>query len=286
MSTRPPPHTLAARIVVGISVLVVVVVVGVPLLSVFVLAFSGGVERFAHAVTTPDAIGALQLTLLTVAIVVPLNTAFGIAAAWALSKFSFRGRAVLLAIIDLPLAISPVVAGLLLVLVFGSRGLFGGVMDSLGTKVIFATPGIVLATMFVTLPFVAREVIPVMQSFGNDDEFAARALGAGGWHILRRITLPNVRWSVIYGALACAGRSVGEFGAVSVVSGHIRGETNTLSLHVEALYNEYDQVGAFSIAALLASFSIFALAARKIVEARVQRRGSTASVVTPDGASS
>jgi sulfate/thiosulfate transport system permease protein len=274
MSTRHAPRSKAAWAIVAVSVLLLVAVVGLPLVSVFVAAFSSGTDAFIQTITAPDTLSALELTLLTVAIVVPCNTAFGIVAAWALTKFSFRGRAVVLAIIDLPLAISPVVAGLLLVLVFGARGILGPLLDDLGIRVIFAAPGIILATAFVTLPFVAREVIPVMQSSGKDDELAAVALGAGGWQVLRRVTLPNVRWSVVYGALACAGRCVGEFGAVSVVSGHVRGETNTLSLHVEALYNEYNRVGAFSVAALLASFSLFALVARKMIESRVHRRRS------------
>lgn len=275
-SARQKPASPAAWVVVTIAVLIVGFVIGAPLASVFVAAFSRGTGAFFSAITAPDAIAALQLTLLTVAIVVPANTVFGLAAAWAITKFEFRGKGILAAIIDLPLAVSPVVAGLMLVLVFGARGLFGPFLVDSGIKVIFGTPGIVLATMFVTLPFVAREVIPVMRACGSDDETAARSLGAGGWQMLWRVTLPNVRWSLVYGALACAGRSVGEFGAVSVVSGHIRGETNTLSLHVEALYNEYDQAGAFAVAALLASFSLFALAARKVIEARFGGGGGKA----------
>lgn len=272
MSARRKPDSAAAWVIIGIAALVLVVVVGVPLVAVFAAAMSKGPAALLRALTTPDACAALRLTLLTVAIVVPLNTAFGLVAAWAITKFDFRGKAALGAFIDLPLAVSPVVAGLMLVLVFGARGLFGEVLTDAGVKIVFGTPGIVLATAFVTVPYVAREVIPVMRAFGNDDELAARALGAGGWQMFWRVTLPNVRWSLVYGALACAGRSVGEFGAVSVISGHIRGETNTLSLHVEALYNEYDQAGASSVAALLALFSLFALAARKMIEAHLRRR--------------
>jgi sulfate transport system permease protein len=239
-----------------------------PLSIVLAEGFSKGAAAYAAALREPDALSALRLTLLTAAVAVPLNLVFGIAASWAITRFEFRGKAVLLSAIDLPLAVSPVVSGLVLVLVFGRRGWLGAWLGAHGLDVIFAVPGIVLATVFVTFPYVAREVIPVMQAAGTEEEEAARMLGASGWQIFWRVTLPNIKWGVLYGVLLCNARAMGEFGAVSVVSGHIRGLTNTLPLHVEILYNEYDFQAAFAVASLLALLSLVTLVAKALVEWR------------------
>ena len=242
----------------------------VPLVAVFGEGFSKGLSAYGAALVEPEALAALRLTFLTAAIAVPLNLAFGLAAGWALGKFSFPGKGLLLTLIDLPLAVSPVVSGLLFVLLFGQKGWLGPWLSAHGIHVIFAVPGVVLATIFVTFPFVAREVIPVMQATGNDEEEAARMLGATGWQTFRRVTLPNIRWGVLYGVLLCNARAMGEFGAVSVVSGHIRGETNTLPLHVEILYNEYRFQAAFAVASVLTLLALVALVAKSAVEGRVR----------------
>jgi len=239
-----------------------------PLLAVFTEALSEGLGAFAGAVTSPDAWAAIKLTLLVAGISVPLNVVFGVAASWAISKFTFPGRNLLVTLIDLPFSVSPVVSGLIFVLLFGANGLLGPWLAEHDLKIIFAIPGIVLATVFITFPFVARELIPLMQEQGKDDEEAAISLGASGWQTFWHVTLPNIRWGLLYGVLLCNARAMGEFGAVSVVSGHIRGETNTMPLHVEILYNEYDFVGAFAVASLLAGLALVTLVAKSVLEWR------------------
>jgi sulfate transport system permease protein len=239
-----------------------------PLLAVFVQALSKGLMVYATAVTEPMAWVAVKLTLLVAAIAVPLNLIFGIAASWAIAKFEFRGKSTLITLIDLPFAVSPVIAGLIFILIFGAHGWFGGYLRAHHIRVVFAVPGIVLATVFVTFPFIARELIPVMQSQGNDDEETALSLGATGWQAFWRVTLPNIRWGLLYGVLLCNARAMGEFGAVSVVSGHIRGLTNTMPLHVEILYNEYNYTAAFAVASLLALLALLTLAGKSFLEWR------------------
>src|SRR5271169_2183529 len=241
-----------------------------PLLTVFAQALSKGIAAYVAAISDPMAWSAIKLTLLVAAIAVPLNLVFGVAAAWAIAKFEFRGKSTLITLIDLPFAVSPVIAGLIFILLFGSHGWFGGYLRLHHIRVVFAVPGIVLATIFVTFPFIARELIPVMQAQGKDDEETALSLGATGWQTFWRVTLPNIRWGLLYGVLLCNARAMGEFGAVSVVSGHIRGVTNTMPLHVEILYNEYDLTGAFAVASLLTFLALVTLAARKLEEARVK----------------
>ncbi len=247
-----------------------------PLVMVFTAAFSKGVPPFLSALAQPDARAAIGLTLLVAAIAVPFNAVFGVCAAWAVAKHRFPGKALLVTLIDLPFSVSPVVAGLVYVLVFGLQGWFGEWLIDHDIKIIFAVPGIVLATLFVTFPFVARELIPLMQAQGADEEEAAATLGAGGLQTFWRVTGPNIRWGLLYGVLLCNARAMGEFGAVSVVSGHIRGLTNTMPLHVEILYNEYDFVGAFSVAALLCLLAVVTLvlkAALEAVEPEASRHG-------------
>ena len=237
-----------------------------PLLAVFIEAFRSGIPAFLAALNEPDAIAAIKLTLLVAAIAVPLNIVFGVTAAWAIAKFDFPGKSLLTTLIDLPFSVSPVIAGLIYVLLFGARGWFGPALDSVGLQIIFAIPGLVLATIFVTFPFVARELIPVMQAQGREEEEAAISLGASGWQAFFRVTLPNVKWALIYGVLLCNARAMGEFGAVSVVSGHIRGQTVTMPLQVEILYNDYNLVGAFAVASLLAGLAILTLAVKTLLE--------------------
>lgn len=239
-----------------------------PLAAVFAEAFRQGVGAYFASFTDPDALSAIKLTLITAAIAVPANTLFGIAAAWLIAKFQFRGKSILTTLIDLPFAVSPVISGLIYVLVFGLQGWLGPWLQEHDIKIIFAVPGIVLATMFVTFPFVARELIPLMQAQGNDEEYAAITLGASGWQTFWRVTLPNIKWGLLYGVILCNARAMGEFGAVSVVSGHIRGETNTMPLHVEILYNEYSFVAAFAVASLLALLAIVTLVLKSLVEWR------------------
>ena len=239
-----------------------------PLLAVFSEALKQGAGPFLDALHTPDALAAIRLTLIIAAIAVPLNMVFGIAASWAITKFQFPGKALLITLIDLPFSVSPVVSGLIFVLLFGANGLFGAWLAEHDLKIIFAVPGIVLATVFITFPFVARELIPLMLEQGRDDEEAAISLGATGWQTFWHVTLPNIRWGLLYGVLLCNARAMGEFGAVSVVSGHIRGETNTMPLHVEILYNEYDFVGAFAVASLLALLALVTLVAKTVLEWR------------------
>jgi sulfate transport system permease protein len=243
----------------------------VPLVAVFVHAFQEGIKVYWQAISEAEALAAIKLTLFTAAIAVPLNILFGLAASWAIAKFEFAGKNMLTALIDLPFTVSPVVAGAVFVLLFGAQGLLGPWLAAHGIKIIFATPGIVIATMFVTFPLVARELIPLMQAMGNDDEEAALSLGASGWQTFLRITLPNIRWGLLYGGILCTARAMGEFGAVSVVSGHIRGVTNTMPLHIEILYNEYNFTAAFAVASLLALVSLIALGGRQLVEWQSRR---------------
>jgi len=256
----------AGLVLLLLAVLFLLVLVVVPLAAVLSMAFAKGVAPFLAAIQHPDTLSAIKLTLITAVISVPLNAVFGVTAAWAITKFEFRGKALLISLIDLPFTVSPVIAGLLFVLLFGSRGWFGPFLMDHDMRVVYAVPGVVLATVFVTFPFVARELIPLMQAQGNEEELAAITLGANGWQTFWRVTLPNIKWGLVYGVVVCSARAMGEFGAVSVVSGHVRGMTNTLPLHVEILYNEYDQVGAFSVASLLTLISIVALIVKKLIE--------------------
>jgi sulfate transport system permease protein len=239
-----------------------------PLVIVFTEALSRGMGGYLSAYRDPDTFAAIRLTLLTAAIAVPANVVFGVAAAWAIAKFNFRGKSILTTLIDLPFAVSPVISGLIYVLVFGRQGWLGPWLSDHDIQIIFAVPGIVLATTFVTFPFVARELIPLMQSQGSDEECAALTLGATGWQTFWRVTLPNIRWGLLYGVILCNARAMGEFGAVSVVSGHIRGETNTLPLHVEILYNEYNYSGAFAVASLLTILALGTLILKSLIEWR------------------
>ena len=241
-----------------------------PLVSVFYEALRGGVRLYFSSLADADALTAVRLTLLTAAIAVPCNLVFGLAAAWALAKFEFRGKSALITLIDLPFAVSPVVSGLVFVLLFGAGGWFGPWLTAHNVHIIFAVPGVVLATMFVTFPFVARELIPLMQEQGSEEEQAALVLGAGGWKTFWRVTLPKIKWALLYGVILCNARAMGEFGAVSVVSGHIRGRTNTMPLHVEILYNEYNFQAAFAVASLLALLALVTLAAKELVEWRAR----------------
>jgi len=237
-----------------------------PLLSIFVKSFSDGLNVFWQSLTDSDSLAAIRLTLLTAAIVVPLNVVFGVAAAWCLGKFEFKGKGILLTLIDIPFAISPVIAGLLFVFLFGAKSTLGGWLMAHDIKILYATPAIVMVTMFVTAPFVVRELLPIMQAQGTEEELAARVLGASGWQIFRRVTLPNIKWGLLYGAILCNARAMGEFGAVAVVSGKIRGETNTLPLHIEILYQQYPKSAPFTLASLLALLAIVTLIIKTIVE--------------------
>ncbi len=253
-----------------------------PLLIVLSGAIAKGWSLYLASISEPDALAALRLTLTVTAIAVPLNLVFGVVAAWCIAKFEFPGRSALITLIDLPLAVSPVISGLIYVLLFGAQGLLGPWLGEAGFRVIFAVPGIVLATIFVTFPFVARELIPVMQAQGRDHEEAALSLGASGWQTFWRVTLPNIKWGLLYGVILCNARAMGEFGAVSVVSGHIRGKTNTLPLHVEILYNEYQHTAAFAVASLLVLLALLTLVAKTWVEARAHRDRHPDPIVQPD----
>jgi sulfate transport system permease protein len=244
-----------------------------PLLSVFIEALRGGLGAYLDSVTQPDALAAIRLTLLVAAIAVPVNVAFGLAAAWAVAKFEFPGKSILVTFIDLPFSVSPVVSGLIYVLLFGAQGWFGTWLTAHDLHIIFAVPGIVLATIFITFPFVARELIPLMMEQGKADEEAAVSLGANGWQAFWHVTLPNIRWGLLYGVLLCNARAMGEFGAVSVVSGHIRGRTNTMPLHVEILYNEYNFIAAFAVASLLALLALLTLVLKSGLEWRYGYHG-------------
>jgi len=261
----------AALVAVALAYLGLFLVI--PLVAVLAQAFQNGVAAYLAAVREPMALAALRLTLVTAALAVPLNLVFGVAAAWAVAKFEFRGKTALVTLIDLPFAVSPVIAGLVFILLFGRQGTLGPWLAAHGFQVVFAVPGLVLATVFVTLPFVARELIPVMQAMGTEEEEAARLLGAGGWTTLFRVTLPGAKWGLLFGVILSNARAMGEFGAVSVVSGHIRGQTNTLPLHVEILYNEYEFQSAFAVASLLTVLALVTLVARALVEWRSEERG-------------
>jgi len=261
---------------IGIALAFLTLFLFVPLAIVFAEAFKKGVGVYFAAITDPDALSAIKLTLIAAGISVPMNLVFGIAAAWCIAKFEFRGKNVLLTLIDLPFSVSPVISGLIYVLLFGLQGWWGEWLRDHDLKVIFAVPGIVLATVFVTFPFVARELIPLMQAQGTEQEEAARVLGANGWQIFRRITLPNVKWALLYGVILCNARAMGEFGAVSVVSGHIRGQTNTMPLHIEILYNEYQFAAAFAVASLLAGLALVTLVLKYLVERRVREQKKAA----------
>ena len=262
------PEELGRYALLAVALLYLVGLVGLPLVVVFIEAFAHGIGSYVAALLDPYALAAMRLTLLTAAIVVPLNVLFGIAAAWAIAKFEFRGKNVLITAIDLPFAVSPVISGLIYVLMFGAQGWFGPWLMAHGVRIIFAVPGIVLATTFVTVPFVAHELIPLMQTQGNDEEVTALSLGASGWQTFWLVTLPNIRWGLLYGVLLCNARAMGEFGAVSVVSGHIRGLTNTLPLHIEILHSEYNYVGAFASASILALLALVTLVAKTLLERR------------------
>ncbi len=269
-TTRRGKQT-ARRLLIGAAWLTFALFLLLPLLIVLGEAFKQGVGTFYSAILEPDALAALKLTLLAVGISVPLNLVFGVAAAWCVSKYEFRGKSLLVTLIDLPFSVSPVIAGLIYVLLFGAQGYFGEWLSDRDIQIVFAVPGIVLATLFVTVPFVARELIPLMQEQGSTEEEAARLLGASGWQMFWHITLPNIKWGLIYGVVLCTARAMGEFGAVSVVSGHIRGLTNTLPLHVEILYNEYNHVAAFSVASLLLALALVILLLKQWSESRIAR---------------
>ena len=252
-----------------------------PLILVFVEAFRQGINVYFNALINPDTLSAVKLTLLTAAIAVPLNVVFGVAAAWAVAKFQFRGKSILTTLIDLPFSVSPVIAGLMLVLIFGMQGWFGPWLMDHDIKILYAVPAIVLATVFITVPFVARELIPLMEAQGTEEEEAAIVLGASGWQTFRKVTLPNIKWGLLYGVILCNARAMGEFGAVSVVSGHIRGETNTLPLHVEILYNEYTYSAAFAVASLLAFLAIITLILKTWVEIRQEKQNNRNDSAVP-----
>jgi sulfate/thiosulfate transport system permease protein len=251
--------TLLALLALGLFIVL-------PLVAVFVQAFEKGWRAYLAAVEDPNTLSAMKLSLLTVGIAVPLNVVFGVAAAWTITKFNFTGKNVLVTLIDIPFGVSPVISGMIFVLMFGAQGWFGSWLANHDIRIVFAVPGIILATTFVTFPFVARELIPLMESQGTEEEEAALVLGASGWQMFFRITLPNIKWGLLYGVVLCTARALGEFGAVSVVSGHIRGETNTLPLHVEILYNEYNYSGAFAVASLLSVIAVITLALKKFLE--------------------
>ena len=291
LSVAPPQIQSATRepdwvrwLLIGTALTFLTLFLFLPLLSVFTEAFRKGWDTYKEAILDPDALSAMRLTLVAALIAVPLNLVFGVSAAWTIAKFDFRGKNLLLTLIDLPFSVSPVISGLIYVLVFGLQGWWGEWLRDQDLKVIFAVPGIVLATVFVTFPFVARELIPLMQAQGQEQEEAARVLGATGWQTFWKVTLPNVKWALLYGVILCNARAMGEFGAVSVVSGHIRGQTNTLPLHIEILYNEYHMAAAFAVASLLAGLALVTLVLKYIVERQVAREISQATQVAAPGA--
>ncbi|SDL94038.1 sulfate transport system permease protein [Oryzisolibacter propanilivorax] len=269
-------------LLIGIALAFLLLFLVLPLAAVFAEALRQGLDAYLAALKEPDAWAAIRLTLLTALIAVPLNLVFGVAAAWCIAKYEFRGKAFLTTLIDLPFSISPVVAGLMYVLVFGANGWLGPWLAAHDIKIVFAVPGIVLATVFVTFPFIARELIPLMQAQGNDEEQAAVVLGASGWQTFWHVTLPNIKWGLVYGVILCNARAMGEFGAVSVVSGHIRGQTNTIPLHVEILYNEYQSVAAFASASLLALLALVTLAIKTGAEWQSERERRAAAALPPE----
>lgn len=284
--TRTPVRTTEApwvrRCLIALALVFMFLFLLLPLAAVFTEALRKGWGVYWEALQEPDAWSAIRLTLLTAAIAVPLNLVFGVAAAWAIAKYEFRGKSFLTTLVDLPFSVSPVVAGLIYVLVFGAQGWFGPWLQAHDIKIVFAVPGIVLATVFVTFPFIARELIPLMQAQGNEEEQAAIVLGASGWQTFWYVTLPNIKWGLIYGVILCNARAMGEFGAVSVVSGHIRGQTNTMPLHVEILYNEYQSVAAFAVASLLALLALVTLAIKSWVEWRHQQEMAAVADLPPE----
>jgi sulfate/thiosulfate transport system permease protein len=267
---------------IAIALLFMALFLLLPLAAVFTEALRKGWDAYWTALQEPDAWSAIRLTLMTAAIAVPLNLVFGVAAAWAIAKFDFRGKAFLTTLVDLPFSVSPVVSGLIYVLIFGAQGWFGPWLAAHDIKIIFAVPGIVLATVFVTFPFIARELIPLMQAQGTEEEQAAIVLGASGWQTFWHVTLPNIKWGLIYGVILCNARAMGEFGAVSVVSGHIRGQTNTMPLHVEVLYNEYQSVAAFAVASLLALLALVTLLIKSVAEWQHEREMAAAAALPPE----
>ena len=277
IASVPVPRARAASgeaawvrvLLIGVALLFLTLFLFVPLVAVFAEAFAKGWHAYVDAITDPDAFDAIKLTLMTAAIAVPLNLVFGLAASWAIARFEFRGKNLLLTLIDLPFSVSPVISGLIYVLLFGAQGWFGPWLRDHDIRILFAVPGIVLATIFVTFPFVARELIPLMQEQGSEEEEAALVLGASGWRTFWHVTLPNIRWGLLYGVILCNARAMGEFGAVSVVSGHVRGETNTIPLQVEILYNEYNFAAAFAVASLLAMLALVTLVLKSLVEGRL-----------------
>jgi len=278
--TTEPAWVRTTLIVVALTFMFLFLLL--PLAAVFTEALRKGWDAYWEALQEPDAWAAIRLTLLTAAIAVPLNLVFGVAAAWAIAKYEFRGKAFLTTLVDLPFSVSPVVAGLIYVLVFGAQGWLGPWLAEHNIKIIFAVPGIVLATVFVTFPFIARELIPLMQAQGNEEEQAAIVLGATGWQTFWHVTLPNIKWGLIYGVILCNARAMGEFGAVSVVSGHIRGQTNTMPLHVEVLYNEYQSVAAFAVASLLALLALVTLVIKSVAEWQHERELRAAAELPPE----
>ena len=270
------------RTLIGVALLFLALFLALPLAAVFTEALRKGLDAYLEALKEPDAWAAIRLTLITAAIAVPLNLVFGVCAAWCIAKYEFRGKAFLTTLVDLPFSVSPVVAGLIYVLVFGAHGWFGPWLAAHDIKIIFAIPGIVLATVFVTFPFIARELIPLMQAQGNEEEQAAIVLGATGWQTFWHVTLPNIKWGLLYGVILCNARAMGEFGAVSVVSGHIRGQTNTMPLHVEILYNEYQSVAAFAVASLLALLALVTLCIKSYIEWRFERERKASADLPPE----
>lgn len=263
---------LVPGVLITITVLFLSLFLLLPLITIFLKAFERGMDVYIAAITDQEAFSAIRLTLLVALIVVPLNTIFGLAAAWLITKFQFKGKQVLLSLIELPFAVSPVIAGLVFVLLFTPRGALGEWLLEHGVKIIFSVPGIIIATIFVTFPFVARELIPVMQAQGKSEEEAALSLGASGWKMFWRVTLPNIKWGLLYGMILCNARAIGEFGAVSVVSGHVRGITNTMPLHIEILYNEYQFSAAFAVATLMSLIAVFTLVIKNWIEWRMEKR--------------
>lgn len=264
-------HLLRKWMLIGVALTFLGLFILLPLIVVFSEALKKGIQLYFLSLTEPDARSAIKLTLITAAIAVPLNTMFGVIAAWAIAKFEFKGKNILITLIDIPFAVSPVIAGLVFVLLFGTQGLLGPFLEANNIKIIFGIPGIVLATVFISFPFVVRELIPIMQEQGTDEEEAALTLGANGWQMFFRVTFPNIKWGFLYGVILCNARAMGEFGAVSVVSGHIRGLTNTLPLHVEILYNEYNFTAAFAVASLLALLALVTLVIKSFVEWRAEK---------------
>ena len=283
---RAKASTTEARwvqwLLIGVALVFLLLFLVLPLAAVFTEALRKGLDAYLAGLREPDAWSAIRLTLITAVIAVPLNLVFGVAAAWAIAKYEFKGKALLTTLIDLPFSISPVVAGLMYVLVFGANGWFGPWLAAHDIKIIFAVPGIVLATVFVTFPFIARELIPLMQAQGNDEEQAAVVLGASGWQTFWHVTLPNIKWGLLYGVILCNARAMGEFGAVSVVSGHIRGQTNTIPLHVEILYNEYQSVAAFAAASLLALLALVTLLIKTVAEWKSEQELKVAAALPPE----